>query len=183
MGEVAKQLSSNEVLLLKEQLLASNLEVPSSELLYNVAYRILQDSTLYYSKQYKRVKSRNSFTVKFKDVDGTRRYGQVLFFVSISGQVFVFIMKLQAQSLSCQDHFCIYHDSLDHIPVSKIVPLKNTDGSMVCIPASNLISKCVFISVDDDLCKCKYVVSSTSRLSSLFEVYFVFLISIRLHLD
>ena len=128
-------------MLLKEQLLASNLEVPSSETLY-VVYRLLQDNTLYYSNQYKRVKSRNSYTVKFKDVDGTLQYGQVQFFVSISSQVFAFVMKLQAESLSCQDHFGIFHDSLDHIHVSKIVPLESTGGRMVCIPASHLVSKC-----------------------------------------
>lgn len=162
MGEVALRLSTSEMLL-NQQLSSLNLDVLSNEALCNVAYHMAQDNTLYYSSRYKRVKSRNSYTVKFKNVDGSSQYGQVQFFVSVSSQVFAFVLKLQTHSVSCQAHFSISHNSLDVLHVSKIVPIECSGGRMVCIPASNHISKCVFISIDD-LCKCQYVVSFPNRL-------------------
>ena len=84
--------------------------------------------------------------------------------MSISNQVFAFVVKLQAQPVSCQSHFGVSHNSLDVLHVSKIVPIESAGGRMVCIPASNFISKCVYVSIDDDLCKCQYVVSFPNRL-------------------
>ena len=86
------------------------------------------------------------------------------FFVSILDRVFAFVLNLQAQPVSCQEHFSISHDNLDIIHVSKIVPIEHGSERLVCIPASNLVSKCVFISIDDDLSKCQYVVSFPNRL-------------------
>ena len=48
MGETAKQLLPDEILLLNEQLLALNLDVASTDLC-NVAYRVTQDNTLYFT--------------------------------------------------------------------------------------------------------------------------------------
>lgn len=76
MGETAKQLLPRETLLLNEQLLALNLDVASTDLC-NVAHRVTQDNTLYYSSHYRRVKARNSYTVKFKGVGGSDQYGQI----------------------------------------------------------------------------------------------------------
>ena len=45
MGETAKQLLPHKTLLLNEQLLALNLDVPSTDLC-NVAYRVNQDNTI-----------------------------------------------------------------------------------------------------------------------------------------
>ena len=90
MGKTANQLP-HEMLLLNEQLLALNLDVTSTDLC-SVAYRVNQDNTLYYSRHYRRVKARNSYTVKFKDVDGSAQYGQIQFFVCMSSHVFAFVM-------------------------------------------------------------------------------------------
>ena len=137
MGETAKQLLPHEILLLNEQLLALNLDVASTDLC-NVAYRVTQDNTLYYSSHYRRVKARNSYTVKFKDVDGSVQYGQIQFFVCMSGHIFAFIMKLEIKPESCQAHFGISHNSLDALHVSRIVPVESAVGSIVCIPVSDL---------------------------------------------
>ena len=164
-GEVAKQLSTSEMLLLNQQLSSLHIDELADETLCNVAYRTVQDNVLYDSRNYRRVKSRNSYTVRFED-NGSRipQFGQIQFFVSILDKVFAFVFKLQAQPVSCQEHFSISHDSLDVIHVSKIVLIEHGSGRLVCIPASNLISKCVFISIDDDLSKCQYVVSFPNRL-------------------
>ena len=95
MGETAKQLP-HEMLLLNEQLLALNLDVASTDLC-NVAYRVNQGNTLYYSSHYRRVTARNSYTVKFKDVDGSAQYGQIQFFVCMSCQVLASVVKLKVQ--------------------------------------------------------------------------------------
>lgn len=159
MGETVKQLLPHQTLL-NEQLLALNLDVAPTDLC-NVAYRVTQDNTLYYSSHYRRVKARNSYTVKF---NGSAQYGQIQFFVSVSDHVFAFIVKLEAKPESCQAHFGISHNSLDSLHVSKIVPVESAGGSIMCIPVTRLISKCVFVSIDDDLCKCQYVVSFPNRL-------------------
>ena len=100
MGETAKQLlphlTSPHKMLLNEQLLALNLDVASADLC-NVAYRVNQGNTLYYSSHYWRVTARNSYTVKFRDVDGSAQYGQVQFFVCMSSHVFAFVVKLRVQ--------------------------------------------------------------------------------------
>ena len=85
--------------------------------------------------------------------------------VELCVYVFAFIVKLEVKSESCQAHFGISHNSLDALHVSKIVPVESASGSIVCIPVSNLISKCVFVTIDDDLCKCQYVVSSEQATS------------------
>ena len=101
MGETAKQLLPHETLLLNEQLLALNLDVASTDLC-NVACHVTQDNTLYYSSHYRRVKAKNNYTVKFKDVGGSAQYGQIQFFVFMSGHVFTFIVKLAMKPESCQ---------------------------------------------------------------------------------
>ena len=78
--------------------------------------------------------------------------------------MFALVLKLEVQAVSCQEHFNISHNSLDTIPVSKIVSIVHGSGRLVCIPAANLIFKCVFISIDDDLSKCEYIVSFPNRL-------------------
>ena len=101
-------------------------------------------------------------------------------FVSISNQVFAFVVKLQTQPVSCQAHFGISHNSLDVLHVSKIVPIDSTGGRMVCIPASNLISKRVFISIDDDLCVSMWFLFRTgyTMTKPLLAYYFLILICI-----
>ena len=109
----------------------------------DVAYRTVQGNVLYYSRNYRRVKSRNSYTVRLKDDRSPiPQYGRVQFIVSILDQVFAFVLKLQAQPVSCQEHFSISHDSLDIGHASKIVPIEHGSERLVCIPSSILISKC-----------------------------------------
>ena len=158
-GEVAKQLSASEMSLLNQQLSSLNIDVLLEETLCNVAYRTDQDNVLYYSRNYRRVKSRNSYIVWFKDAGSCIQFGQIEFFVSVSGKIFALVLKLEVQAVSCQEHFNISHSSLDTLSVSKIVPIVHGSGRLVCIPAANLICKCVFISIDDDLSKCEYVIS------------------------
>ena len=93
----------------------------------------------FYSSKYKRVKKRNSSTVVFQDGSGCAAYGQIQFFTSVSNEVFVFVSKFEQLSVTCQSHFGLFHDSLDKLSVSRIIPIRSVDGGeMVCIPASQL---------------------------------------------
>ena len=143
-GEVAKQLSASEISLLNQQLSSLNIDVLLDETLCNVVYRTVQDDVLYYLSNYRRVKSRNSYTVRFKDAESRIRFGQIEFFVSVSGKIFALVLKPEVQAIACQEHFNISHNNRDTIPVSKIVPIVHGSGRLVCIPAANLISKCVY---------------------------------------
>ena len=146
---------------MNEQLTSFDLVVVSEETLCNISHCLIQDDTLYYSNHYRKVKKRNSYTVKFKSVDSgaAPQYGQVQFFVSLSNRIFAFVSKFEPHVVSCQAHFGITHNSLDVLHVSKTVPIQ---GKCVFLCQISFIS--VFVSIDDDLCKCQYIVSFLNGL-------------------
>ena len=126
-----------------------------------VGYRLVLDNELYYCSRYTRVKSCNSYTVKYSDGSGYS-YGQIQFFVSVQNCLFAFVLKLTPSSPTCKQHFQIVHNALDHISVSKIVPV--TNGNLSCIAVKSLIRKCVFICINDSLGSCSYVVPFPNNL-------------------
>lgn len=135
----------------------------SCETRYIISFRLVHESAVYYSAKYKRVKSRNSYTVVFKDACGTA-YGQIQFFVLLSSSVFVYVKKFEPLSVTCQVHFHLSHQSLDKLTASSIVPVK--PGSVIdeFIPASSLVSKCVFVSITDSSNPCNYIISFPNKL-------------------
>jgi hypothetical protein len=157
-------LRSEEVQLLNQSLLSHGLSPSAScESRYVIAFRLVHEGAVYYSAKYKRVKSRNSYTVAFKDACNTA-YGQIQFFVLVSGSVFVYIKKFEPLAVSCPAHFHLSHQSLDKLSASNIVPVK-ADGEIdVFIPVSSLLCKCVFVSITDSSNSCNYVISFPNKL-------------------
>ena len=74
-------------------------------------------------------------------------YGLIQFFASVSNRVFVFVSQFKVLHVSCQSHFGLSHDSLDKLSVSRIIPIESNSGELVCIPASQLQAKCIFVSI------------------------------------
>lgn len=164
LGGVARFLSNDEVEVLHQSLLS--LELPaivSSGTRYIVAYRLVQESTVYYSAHYKRVKSRNSYTVAFNNATNCVSYGQIQFFVVVSDRPYAFIKKFEPLAVTCQAHFHLSHWSLDNLSASNIVPIQSHSENIV-IPTSSLISKCMFVSIADGSNSCEYVITFPNKL-------------------
>ena len=154
-------LLESERFLLNRQLRAQGMDEIAVAQRVAVGHRLVFDSELYYCSRYKRVKSRNSYTVKY--CDGSRdAYGQIQFFVSVQNSWFAFILKLIPHSLSCKQHFQMAHNALDRISVSKIVPV--ITGNLTCVHVKLLVRKCVFIHINDSIGNCSYVVTFPNNL-------------------
>ena len=164
LGGVARFLSNNEVEVLNQSLLSLGLPATvSSDTRYIVAYRLIQESSVYYSAKYKRVKSRNSYTVVFSDASNCVSYGQIQFFVLVSDRPYAFIEKFEPLAVTCQGHFHLSHPSLDKLSASNIVPIQ-LHSENIFIPTSSLISKCMFVSISDSSNSCKYVITFPNKL-------------------
>ena len=163
---MAKALTDQEVHLLNAQLqwIAPG-ESVSTGAQCTIAYRLAKGNAVFYSSTYKRIKKRNSYTVVFQEDSGCAAYGQILFFVSVSNNVFVFVSKFEVLCVTCQSHFGLSHDSLDKLSVSRIVLIESNSGELVCIPASQLQAKCIFVSVTNSSSSCyQYVVTFPNTL-------------------
>lgn len=152
-----KKLSEQKLLLVAEQL--PDLRLPDSRV--TVGYRLVKNKQVFFSSKYKRVKARNSYTVKFAD-GLTLHYGIINFFVSVSNEILVFILKLKPKLCTCSVHFGISDTCLDDFTGSKIVPLEAGQSTLVCIKADQLVSKCVFIDIKDS--HEQYIVSFPNSL-------------------
>ena len=165
LGGVEKFLSSEEVHLLNQSLVSLDLPpTVSCESRYTIAFRLVHEGAIYYSAKYKRVKSRNSYTIVFKDACDTTAYGQIQFFVLVSNSVFAYVKKFEPLAVSCQAHFHLSHQSLDVLSASNIVPVKSDSEIDVFIPASSLVSKCIFVSITDSSNSCNYIISFPNKL-------------------
>ena len=106
-------------------------------------YRVLtKDNQMYYSRNYFRVKARNSFTVGFKD-DGSLMFGQILYF-TISDSEPVAIVTVFTSS-SSETEFKLTFSSLD----SRVFPVTATSIVKV-VPVCNIIEKCIYISIGNE---------------------------------
>ena len=126
LGGVARFLANDEVEVLNQSLLSLGLPATvSSDTRYVVVYRLVQESSVYYSAKYKRVKSRNSYTesITFNDASNCVSYGQIQFFVLASDRPYAFIKKFERSAVTCQAHFHLSHSSLDKVSASNIVPI------------------------------------------------------------
>ena len=98
LGGVAKFLRNEEVQQLNQSLVSLGLPPTVSCETRYISFHLVHESAVYYSAKYKRVKSRNSYTVVFKDACGTA-YGQIQFFVLLSSSVFTLRSLSYYQSL------------------------------------------------------------------------------------
>ena len=165
LGGVAKFLKNEEAQLLNQSLVSLGLPpTVSCETRYIISFRLVHENAVYYSAKYSRVKSRNSYTVVFKDASCGTAYGQIQFFVQYSSSVFVYVKKFEPLPVTCQGHFHLSHQSLDKLTASSIVPVKPDSVVDEFIPASSLLSKCVFVSITDSSNPCNYTISFPNKL-------------------
>ena len=106
-------------------------------------YRATIRRTLLFSKQYSRVKTRNSYTVSYRGERNPESilWGQIQYFISTRGIAFA-IMKQFTEDISCQRIFRLPNSvsALD----GRIVPVKES-GSIGLVLLDKIIQKCVFV--------------------------------------
>ena len=113
----------------------------------------------YYSVKCKRIKARNSFTVKFSSsATGPVLYGQIQFFVFVHGLDLALIRTLIPVFGSSRDTFQLVHSALDQVQHSPIICVKI--GNLVCVETTSLLGKCVFASLDRDM----YIMNFPNKL-------------------
>lgn len=104
-------------------------------------YRIEVRGHTYYSRMYKRVKKRNSYTVLFNS-DGVTKYGLIEFFLYIACKVVVVLKPLVPMQISLKEHFNLTTTALDCQPFIIPVNIENTVG--FCF-AEDILCKCIFL--------------------------------------
>ena len=80
-----------------------------------IVYCVEVRGKLYYSKQYQRVKKRNSFTI---DSNGLNKFGLIEYFVFVCEQVIAVIKPLTPLPESAKSHFDFTNSVLDDVSYS-----------------------------------------------------------------
>ena len=103
-------------------------------------YKAMVKGTVFFSKQYKRVKKRNSYTVSYVNEDGHIAYGQIMYFVhwKETGCCSAIINPLGI-SKECPSPTMLKCGNL--LRVDKL-------NATISVPISSLTSKCLFINID-----------------------------------
>ena len=104
--------------------------------------RFLKDN---YSKEYSRVKTRNSYTVGFRDgiASSNIMFGQILYFMIFNNQAMAIINVLMPSS--SQAAFQLTFSDID----SRVFPVSSTTD-VKAVTVENIVEKCIFVSVGDD---------------------------------
>ena len=102
---------------------------------------VCKGSTLF-SKEYRRVKVRNSFTVMYHN--GGVKFGVILFFITIQSHMFAIVESLAANSSS--PLLAILHQYITPVCISN-----NFD----CIAVECILCKCVYVHVNNSSYCCK----------------------------
>lgn len=118
--------------------------------------RIIFNNQTIYSKDYTRMKKRNSYTVKFISSEGSTQFGFIQSFVRVKkffgAIVQPFEVVSRSWSLSNKHNLprrlskYSLHDLAVHmhrIDMTVMLPF-------IAIPIKNILSKCVFIQISDD---------------------------------
>ena len=120
----------------------------------------------YCSARYKWIKARNNFTVRFRcSRSGQVLYGQIQFFLFVYNLELVFITRLIPTHALCKDAFQLTHYALDKVWHSAV--LRVSHESLICVPTSSLLSKCVCIISDS------YVMNFPNKLYLDWNFIFV----------
>lgn len=106
-------------------------------------YRVVVGKNVFFSKEYTRVKARNSFTVEYIH-QGTVRIGTVLYFIYISGCTFASISELQKIS-NISGYFGVSTQCLSVLHCSGVIPVVPVQDSIEFVPVNKLYKKAVFI--------------------------------------
>ena len=104
--------------------------------------RVLKDNIIYYSKEYSRVKTRNSYTVGFRDgiASSNIMFGQILYFMIFNNQAMAILMPSSSQAA-----FQLTFSDID----SRVFPVSSTTD-VKAVTVENIVEKCIFVSVGDD---------------------------------
>ena len=126
---------------------------------FTALYRIQFRGTVFYSRQYGRVKKRNSYTIMYYDrTNQCKKFAAIEYFLYIKKRIIAVLKPLcPAPCGSCKDHFDLCTSIVDTL--SFLHPVSFEDGCVVCF-AEDILSKCLFLDFDH----VKYVLTFPSSL-------------------
>ena len=124
---------------LEDLLGRNNMELPSATL--TVTYRAECQGITYYSRQYTRVKKRNSYTVMYMD-SGVKHFGLIEYFAFVQQRLIAILNPLIPVRTSCKQHFHLSTDVLDTL--SFIIPVARMD-SVKCCFVEEFTAKCLSV--------------------------------------
>ena len=124
---------------LEDLLQRNNMELPSAPL--TVAYRAECQGIAYYSRQYARVKKRNSYTVMYWD-SGVKHFGLIEYFAFVQQRLIAILKPLIPVQTSCKQHFHLSTDVLDTL--SFLMPVARMD-SIKCCFVEDFSAKCLSV--------------------------------------
>ena len=111
---------------LEEYLRACYLELPTGQLL--TMYRVEIQGAVYYSRQYKRVKKRNSYTIHYFDKNHSKKIAFIEYFIFVHQKVIAVLKPLLPLHVSCQKHFHLN----TNVSVSFLHPVCIVDSYSFC---------------------------------------------------
>jgi hypothetical protein len=100
---------------------------------------LTNDNVIFYSKEYLRVKTRNSYTVAFRDGRNVM-FGQILYFVALNNQAIAIIDVLNPGS--AESTFQLTFSALN----LRVFPVSSTTR-VLAVPVTDIQEKCIFVSV------------------------------------
>lgn len=151
-GVTLKVLSPNVHSALTNLFTAEGLDVPFGSV--TTFYRVEFKGIILYSRQYQRVKKRNSYTVSYRDVSGSTSFALIDYFVFVHNKVIAILKPLQTIETTCKEHFKLTTSALD--AVGHIVPVQIDESSVCVCFLEQILSKCLFLSFNSAV---QYVVS------------------------
>ena len=105
-------------------------------------YRVDIHGTVFYSRQYQRVKKRNSYTIAYHHSASTTKYAFIEYFVYVQERVIAILTPLKPLHIACQDHFHLTTDALDKVLF--LVPVEIESSVCVCF-VEDIKAKCLFL--------------------------------------
>jgi len=127
-------------------------------------YRYENNLGILYSKQYKRAKTGNSYTIKFMENDGVF-YGKIKYFLGVGTFLFASTELYEKLNEEIIDFTGIDEDSRllqykNKLLCPQMAVVKTKTAGITIVPVEHILSKCVFI----DLCKGKSLISCPPNL-------------------
>ena len=119
-------------------------------------HRIEIRGTVLYTRQYKRVKKRNSYTIVY-DKNNSKQFGSIEYFVFIHEKVVAVLKPILPLNVNCKEHFNLSTTILDEI--SFVHPVYVSHTFTFCF-VEEIVSKCLFVDFNLD----KYIVQFPSSL-------------------
>ena len=136
-------LSSSHVVKLNAELARLHKDPISDSYQLQKFFRVAVGKNVFFSKEYTRVRARNSFTVEYI-YQGAVKIGIVLYFIYISGHTFASISELQKIN-NISGYFGLSTECLNVLHCSGVLPVVQIQDSVVFVPVNSLYKKVVFM--------------------------------------